>query len=287
MRAISQQKAKWKVIFSVVWLVFTFSLIFWWWIYSLKSMGSVPEDRTHRMFFWEGLSLLLVIFMGGVGLIFLTFKDQKRHERMKLFFSSFSHDIKTSLTRIRLQAEVLAETEKVADLGRLLPDIHRLELSLENSLAVANLEDLRFKLEDFPLSRVLGELREEFSDLKISLNKDLIINSDLRMFVLILKNIFSNSRLHGQATKMSIQVEEQEIDRVHILLTDNGSGSEVSQQRGSGLGLYLSGRILAKLNGQLKVRQLAHDLVRHPVHSHEKDNAGYTVELILSKKGRS
>lgn len=275
MRAISQQKAKWKVIFSVVWLVFTFSLIFWWWIYSLKSMGSTPEDRTHRMFFWEGLSLLLVIFMGGVGLIFLTFKDQKRHERMKLFFSSFSHDIKTSLTRIRLQAEVLAETEKVADLGRLLPDIHRLELSLENSLAVANLEDLRFKLEDFPLSRVLGELREEYSDLKISLNKDLIIHSDLRMFVLILKNIFSNSRLHGQATKMSIQVEEQEIDRVHILLTDNGTGSEISQQRGSGLGLYLSRRILAKLKGELKV------------HPPEKDNAGYTVELILSKKGRS
>lgn len=270
MKNISGRFAKWKVSIAVIWLVFTFSLIFWWWIYSLNmGLKTAPDDRTHRMFFWEGLSLLFVIFLGGAGLIFLSYKDQKRHERMKLFFSSFSHDIKTSLSRIRLQAEILAEDNKNSELDRLLPDIHRLELSLENSLAVANLEDLKFKMESFLLSRLLNELREEYSDLKISLNKDVLLNCDLRMLLLIFRNIFSNSRLHGKATEMKIHVNEHNGHKV-ISFIDNGNNMNSSEssskndsfslsemdlakhiQNGSGLGLFLSEKLLKKLNGEM------------------------------------
>src|SRR5438309_10429254 len=88
-----------KTVLAIIWFAFTFSLVTWWWIFFLlRSRG----DASHRMFAWEGSILIAAVLIGGIALILFSYRDQKRHQRLRFFFSTFSHDIKTSITRLPL-----------------------------------------------------------------------------------------------------------------------------------------------------------------------------------------
>lgn len=256
--------SKIKTLLAIVWFVFTFSLVTWWWWFSLTRLP--PGTPTHRMFLWEGTILLAAVLIGGMTLIFFVYKDHMRHQRLRFFFATFSHDIKTSIARLRLQAEVLEEEmadKKSPVLKRLIQDISRLELQLENSLQLSNLEDGVLFIEDFKLSQMLSVLRSDFGDLKIELNQDAKLKADRRAVVGILKNIFQNSLTHGKADQMQITVKPLD-NRLQIQIVDNGSGftgevGKLGQEilrsqdpKGNGIGLMLSRRLIQKMNGDLQ-----------------------------------
>ncbi|PMZ42889.1 hypothetical protein, partial [Pseudomonas sp. FW306-02-H05-AA] len=86
--------------------------------------GSAVLNRYQHMLLWEGSFLLLVVLAGGIALLYFSFLDLRRHEQLKTFFSSFTHDLKTSLTSLRLQAEIIEENQVSSspNLVRLLQD---------------------------------------------------------------------------------------------------------------------------------------------------------------------
>ena len=254
---------KLKTFLATLWFFFTFSLVTWWWWFSLTRLP--PGGPIHRMFLWEGSILIAAVLIGGVTLIFFTYKDQRRHERLRFFFSTFSHDIKTSIARLRLQAEVLDEELsqiKSPILKRLVQDITRLELQLENSLQLSNLENSPLFIEDFQLSQILPILRSDFNDLKLELNHDAKLLADKRALLGILKNIFQNSLTHGKADQVQIEVETQG-RYLSLKISDNGLGFKGEPKRigeeilrsqdskGNGIGLMLSKRMMQKMNGDL------------------------------------
>ncbi len=256
--------AKFKTILAIVWFVFTFSLVGWWLIYSLNRTDLSPV--AHRMFQWEGSILLAAVLIGGGTMIFLTYRDEKRHERLKFFFSTFSHDIKTSISRLRLQAEVLEENfEQVTNpvFQRLIQDINRLDLQLENSLLLSNLEESPLFIEEMSLSQIIQLLRADFSDLKIELTRDARVQADKRAFISVIRNLLQNSVVHGKAEAVQIQPRLDKNTLV-ILIQDNGSGFSgdlkklgeeiLSSQdlRGNGIGLLLSRRLMQKMKGELE-----------------------------------
>lgn len=257
------RRTKLKTLLAFIWFLFTFSLVSWWWIYSLRRADLSHGD--HRMFAWEGAILLAAVLIGGGTMVFLTYVDEQRHQRLRLFFSTFSHDIKTSISRLRLQAEVLEE-----DLGelknpvfqRLLQDINRLDLQLENSLLLSSLAGRNLFIEEFPLSQMISSLRSEFSDLNIELNQDARLRADRRAFTSVLRNLLQNSVLHGKATTIQIDVRAQG-SGLQILISDNGAGFKgdlhrlgrgllrSEDARGNGIGLYISRRLMSKMKGSL------------------------------------
>lgn len=259
----SSWRTKVKTLLSVVWLMLTFSIVAWWLVYSLQRTDI--SEATHRMFAWEGAILLLAILVGGGTMTILTYKDEQRQHRLRFFFATFSHDIKTSIARLRLQADVLeedSEQSKNPVFKRLIHDITRLELQLENSLLLSNLES-GFYVEEFTLSSVIKTLRNDFSDLKIELNHDAKIKADKRAFFSVIRNIFQNSVLHGKADAVQIQATAQGSD-VLISILDNGSGFQGNSKklgkeilrsqdsRGNGIGLFLSKRLVSKMKGRLQ-----------------------------------
>ncbi|MFZ4405548.1 MAG: sensor histidine kinase, partial [Pseudobdellovibrionaceae bacterium] len=99
-----KKRHHYKTILAVMWFLFTFSLVTWWWIYGLHQVSIYyPTDfqKKYSMLLWEGFFLLVTLFAGGAALIFFTWQDQRRHEKLKLFFSTFTHDLKTSISRLR------------------------------------------------------------------------------------------------------------------------------------------------------------------------------------------
>ncbi|MBC7371255.1 MAG: HAMP domain-containing histidine kinase, partial [Bdellovibrionaceae bacterium] len=169
MRQKGIRSGKIKTFLAVVWCLFTVSMVGWWWVYGLNSHDS-PEQiyKKHRMLMWEGSILIATVVMGGGSLFFLSYRDQRRHEQLQTFFATFSHDIKTSITRLRLQAEILEEDniqQKNPVLQRLVGDIARLDLQLENSLLLSSSESAKLLREKLLLSKIIESMRGTWGEL--------------------------------------------------------------------------------------------------------------------------
>ena len=277
-----------KTALAIIWFAFTFSLVGWWWIFFLvkmdpSEMQSLEQlQKTHRMFAWEGSILLAAILLGGVSLVVFTYRDQVRHQRLRLFFATFSHDIKTSITRLRLQGEILAEEIEMSSspvTKRLIQDIQRLDLQLENSLFLANTDNQPLLREKVSLSDLLSNLRNEFSELSIELERDAVIQGDRRALLSVFKNFFQNSVLHGKATTVRIKVQKFSEKILIVVLQDDGLGfqgeieklgSEIltsTHAKSNGLGLLISKRLIEKMQGQ--------------IHFKSKPNSGFESHLEL------
>lgn len=271
---LKRMKPYLKTILAFVWFVFTFSLVSWWWIYSLlRSQEITPKGSAQRMFVWEGSILLGAILVGGIALIIFTYRDQKRHERLRFFFSTFSHDIKTSIARLRLQAEVLEEEQSAQSnpvMQRLIKDIQRLDLQLENSLLLANVEDGKLLDEEVSLGSLFDDLRNDFPDLSIELEKEAFIIGDRRALLSVFRNLLQNSVLHGKATAIRIKVIPMNDRQLELHIEDNGLGfkgdasrlgSELlisTDSRGNGIGLLLTKRLVQKMKGRIQYKSKEH-----------------------------
>ncbi|WII72434.1 HAMP domain-containing sensor histidine kinase [Bdellovibrio sp. 22V] len=265
-------KPKVKTALAIIWFAFTFSLVAWWWVFFLIKFS--PSNSTHRMFAWEGTILLAAILLGGIALIVFSYRDQKRHQRLRFFFSTFSHDIKTSITRLRLQAEVLEEDLPNYNnpvMKRLIQDIQRLDLQLENSLLLANLEVGELLQENISLNNLFSSLRNEFTELSLELEREVIVRGDRRALLSVFKNLLQNSVLHGKASTVRIKVRPLKGHRIELVVQDNGLGfkgaleklgSEIlmsQDSRSNGIGLLLTKRLLQKMKGDIRFESIEND----------------------------
>lgn len=258
-----------KTILATVWFFFVVSLVGWWWVYAMNTLPVAAGEemlRKHRMFMWEGSILLAALIIGGVALVFLSYRDEKRHNQLKTFFATFSHDIKTSITRLRLQAEVLEEdnaSQKNPVLHRLINDISRLDLQLENSLLLATSSDTLLK-EKMTLSKTIESLRILWGELEFRLSQNAEMVADSRAMTSVVRNIIQNAVLHGQATVIEVSAKALDSHRIEISIRDNGKGFSgdpanlglqmmaSANERGNGIGLYLGRRLIKKMQGDLR-----------------------------------
>lgn len=260
-----------KTFLAIIWFLFTFSLVTWWWVFWMQRFDA--NEKAYRMFVWEGSVLLTAVLIGGGSLILFTFRDSQRHQRLRFFFSTFSHDIKTSIARLRLQAEVLEEDLKSNSnpvLKRLIHDIHRLDLQLENSLLLSSLEEGQLLIEKIPLSSLMILLRSEFLDLSVELERDAFLQGDRRALLSVFRNLFQNAVLHGQASNIRLSVRASQNGRIEIQVKDNGLGfrgetarlgSEIlisKNSQGNGIGLLLTRRLLNKMTGDVRFESPDH-----------------------------
>mgnify|MGYP001027618416 CR=1 FL=1 len=284
-----------KMVLAIAWLVFSVALTFWWVRFGLRQADRIAElaiqtgspdaqelAKFHRMLLSEGITLIVLLLVGGIALLYHITREAERSRRLKEFFAAFTHDLKTSLASLRLQAESLEEDlagskdEKV--LRRLLKDTVRLELQLENSLLLASPEDSdRFFSEPLRLGTVFEALAYHWPELKFQIQGDAVIECDQRALESILKNLMQNSVIHGRASEVRVQTTTLGENAV-IVVSDNGKGfkgdfsrlGEVFERHmptsGSGLGLYLSRRLARQMRGDLKFLEA---------------DEGFAVELTL------
>ena len=269
-----------KLALSIFWLVFTVVFAGWWIHFSMGHVELLaqlqPDQIEHwesqkRMIFWEGSSWIVLLLLGGVALIVLVQRESARVRRIREFFASFSHEVKTSLASLRLQAEALKESASQSSpvLDRLIGDTVRLQLQLENSLFLSSQDSLRLYMQPLSLKEIAERMREQWPTLKIDLHRDCHLQGDERAVRTILSNLVQNAIVHGQATQVQFHVETSGEGRVQIDVTDNGLGFHGTPAAlgklfyrpkatsGSGLGLYICRLLVQKMNGQLVIEPRA------------------------------
>src|SRR5690606_30663788 len=100
---------------------------------NLPELGS--QENFLNMMKWEGTFFFIFLVLLGSSLIVLYFRDMKKSKAMQAFFSSLSHELKTPLASMRLQAEVIKDLiedeshshDQLSSLTqRLIQDTHKL-----------------------------------------------------------------------------------------------------------------------------------------------------------------
>jgi signal transduction histidine kinase len=282
------KSARWKLALSLFWFLFTLALVVWWWIFSLKQLDLLTGvldvhklESLKRMLLGEGAVLVSAVFFGGLTMVVLTNREVSRNQQLRNFFSNFTHDLKTSLTRLRLRAEVLSARAEGPEFEKLLSEVNRLDLQLENSLWVARAGSQKLFPQEIQLSSVIAFLRVEWPELEVKLHQDVQILADGQALKSVFRNLFQNSWLHGEAKRIDIKPSAEK-SQWRIEITDDGKGfagdySELGSkllktrsEKGNGLGLFLTRDLLLQMNGKINFI---------------KSNAGFSVELVLPRKG--
>jgi signal transduction histidine kinase len=267
-----------RIVIALVglWVVFTVTLAGWWLVFglrqldllnSLKLEGAADFHRHYQMLLWEGGILIITLIGGGLALFYYARREQKRHAQVEEFFAAFTHDAKTALASLRLQAESLREDfaneEHSPLLDRLLGDTLRLQLQLENSLFLVNLTRGAFFLEPISLGERVDTMRHHWPDLLITQTGDGTIMADSRALESVLTNLMQNSVTHGQATEIDVLVKRSGDDRLVVRVSDNGQGFHGDPRElgklfvrhtrgsGSGVGLYIVRQLVKRMNGMI------------------------------------
>lgn len=225
-----------RIWLAILWLGFTAALAVWMLIFNVNFFARIQESplpsldelaRHHRMVFWEMVTMIVSLLVGGAALFYLIFQERDRAFQIQKFFATFSHELKTSLSRLKLQTEGILADFKSSDLSRpavqLLEDLGRLEVQLENSLFLARGTDQSIFLQDVPLSRLIASLSPQFP-LQVNLKSDAKVKADLRILESVFKNLMQNSVVHGAAQSFTIEPRKIDSQNICLKISDDGTG---------------------------------------------------------------
>ncbi len=270
-------KLGWKFWLGTVSVLFNLSLAGWWLWFGLNQaeMLRAPKQidvseivRVERMLLAEGWILLVSIALGGGFLLYYIISETRRNARIREFFASFSHELKTSIASLRVQVESLEEDLRGTPSSRLLERLSRdsvkLEIQLENSLVLAELDSSRLYLEKISLEKIVASLARQWPELRVKLARDSVLQGDRRALDCIFRNLAQNALVHGSATELVIDVADAGSGQIRLTFSDNGRGFQGQAQNrlgelffrhqpgsGSGVGLHLSQELARKQGGRL------------------------------------
>jgi len=204
-------------------------------------------------------------------------QNQIRAEQAKKeLVASLSHDIKTPITSIRLVTELL---QTKTDDPIIMEKLKTIEIKtdqidhLVNDLMHSTLEELgelNVNLSNEE-SAVLGELFERaahFSEIKIAVIPDCLVELDLIRMEQVIGNIVSNSYkyagtnidvdFHISGELFFIDINDYgkgvESETLELICTKfyRGENAKALQKEGEGLGLYIAKLLMEKMNGGLE-----------------------------------
>lgn len=265
-----------KYALLIIWIVFTLALAGWLFYFSfeqisfLKSLGgeeAANAVRYHRMLMWESTVLFASLIGGAIVIGFYILRDHEQGRKIKNFFLTFSHELKTPLASLQLQAESLREdlgnSSHMALVDRLSMDASRLALQLENSLHLAEGDMGKLYLEDVNVNEAINNIAAGWPKLKIKFVGEGNVKADRRDLDSIIRNIISNAVVHGKATELSVSIDNKSKDYNEIIFTDNGGGfsggvsslgtlfGRTYSGSGNGIGLYLIKTLTERMGGKV------------------------------------
>ncbi len=260
------------MVLSILWTLFTLALVAWWMIFTMQQLNRLQSGQLsdptvylqqEKMIKAEGGVLLMLLGLGGVGLVLALWQLQRQHERVRDFFSVFTHEIKTSLARLILKSDIMAEENPESHaFQQFKEETVFLQTQLENALWVAKGFGTLF-WEKVEWSKLIRDFEWSWPSLQWHYEgAPFDVRMDRRAFQMVLRNLVQNSISHGHATKITFRAVRNE-SQWTLWVEDNGGGFAgdhtllgLSMERampssGTGIGLWVVVQGVLQLGGQV------------------------------------
>lgn len=277
---------RWFYILTAIWVISLLSLGSWWLFLVFKLHNVVKklnlpdlanESSFLNMIKWEGTFFFIFLVLLGVSLFILYFRDMKKTKAIGAFFASLSHELKTPLASMRLQAEVIKDLiedethdhDQLSSLTiRLIEDTYKFESELEKSLQLARIEQNgTLNLSPIQIERLIKRQQQKIpSNLEVKIKADIKeVMADEMALSVILRNLFENTLRHNPgSTQVEITIS-QEGNWAQLIYDDFGQKFEgdttklgdlfykFNSIKGSGIGLYLIKQLTKKMGGEFSI----------------------------------
>lgn len=291
----TQVTARRLMVLQAAWLLFLFGLGVWWVSLMLAQAGRIATleqaagvtpgaaheqwMRTERMLFWEGGTFFGALILSLVLLGGLHWRDSRRAEALRNFFTSVTHELRTPLASLRLEAEGLSELVAPGTPGRtlvdrMLEDSARLESEVERALELARVEGGGEVItQPVEVGALVADLLRTW---RPTVPRPVRIeNVAGRLGILaspaalqtILRNLLENSVRHAETDTLVVHIRTGTVeDRVELTVSDNGTSSTApprnlgalfargDNSRGAGVGLYLTDQLMRRMGGEARFR---------------------------------
>ena len=201
---------------------------------------------------------------------FLKMKNRiiKQVEQRSLMLAGVGHDLKTPLTRMRLQAETI-EDDKSKEF--LIDEIKHMNLMLEEYLNFSKEENIKDSIKINPIEAIIkikNDIHFNDKNIDIEIINDAEIELNANIFNRSIVNLLNNSFENAQKVKILIETS-QELTKVEI--HDDGEGipeteranvfkpfyridkSRNQNSANSGLGLSTTKHLLNSINGTIEL----------------------------------
>ena len=235
----------------------------------------------------EEKSKLFGRFLWGMDMLREKLEDNKEKElefqkERKTLILSLSHDIKTPLSSIELYAKALSENlydtqeKKDAALQGITKNVKEIK-GYVNEIVTASREDflnLEVQMEEFYLSEIIKKTENYYKDqlsviyteFYVDKIEECIVKGDKNRMVEVLQNVMENAIKYGDGKWIRIWMEEEEDCKLIHILNSGCSlkkeelpnlfdsfyrGSNSTNVKGSGLGLYICKTLMRKMDGEI------------------------------------
>lgn len=192
---------------------------------------------------------------------------KKEQLKLKDYIEDISHQLKTPITSIRIQTELLLEENQNEKLYAIEHQIQRIQLLVNDlqTIALLNSHNIQYCFKEYDLEMLIDEIEEDLDYLnpQIHLNENIKLLCDEKWFIEALANIIKNC-LEKNSTPLSIFVYENETT-LKMIIQDQGNGFKEKDlpflfqrfyrgenSKGTGLGLYIAKEIIEAHHGFIK-----------------------------------
>ncbi len=241
------------------------------------------KSRTSQ-YIGEGATFLIVILIGAA-VVYGSFRRRiLMSKQQNNFILSVTHELKTPIAAIKLNVQTLekhklSEEKKLHILAQCINQANRLNDLCNNMLFAARIEGRQFRpaKEIFNISKLAEDCYHEyklrFQDRLLNeIVEDCMFAGDKMTLQIAINNLLENAvKYSPQHTPIIVRLSSN-TDKIKISIIDEGVGiadsekkkvfkkfyrignEETRKTKGTGLGLYLTGKIIQQHKGTLTIK---------------------------------
>jgi len=258
------------------------------------------HDRNAKQYIGEGFTFLIITILGAVFVYSVVRRQIRYHLQQKNFMMAVTHELKTPIAITKLSLETLRrhkldEERQSKILGDAINETERLDALCNNILLSSQLESGGYQLtkQEFDCAAMVTSAVSAFQkryptrSFAVQLPGAVVLNGEEFLIRLVLNNLIENA-VKYTTPEMPISVSLEDMDYQAIIkVADLGDGIPDAEKqkvfekfyrvgdeskrktKGTGLGLYLSTKIVKDHKGSISVEN------NHPV--------GTVFKVILPK----
>ena len=243
------------------------------------------EKRRTVMFFGEGVIFLAIILLGGFFVYLAVYKQMKLSQQQQNFLMAVTHELKSPIAAAKLNLETLRkhrldEEKQHRLLDNTIRETNRLDQLCNNILLASQMESQRYQLylEDLDFSALLEAGVKEIQSripthtIQAHILPDVWLNGDKFMLQIVLSNLIENAAKYSPKNTVIDVTLTATGNQLKLKVTDQGPGIPIDERRriflkfyrignentrkskGSGLGLFLTERIVQQHGGTIIVK---------------------------------